>query len=226
MKQEQWTKLWRFIAAVALALSACATTLAGIAIWSPAEEAIPRASQCNVYTEQGCDKYVVTSSGEIELSGEFEVQSAGEIEVLSGGIFDVQSGATFAPALSGDVTFANGTTLGEATDTVLDFSEFLAATEQTAISVTAQAHITPTGTYQPLTSGATVSTSLTTAIMSGTVAGQLLILTNENASDVITITDSANTNLGGDKALTGGEGDALFLMWDTENWLCIGYNDN
>jgi len=114
------------------------------------------------------------------------------------------------------------------TFTALDGStiaaDFLVLTEQTAISVTAQAYITPTGTYQPLTSGAAVSTSLTTAIMSGTVPGQLLVLTNENASDAITIVDGANTQIGGDKVL--GATDALFLKWDEADWICIGYNDN
>ena len=222
MKQEQW----KFVAVVALALAVLATTLASIAIWTPIEEAVPRASQCNVYTKQGCDKYVVTSDGELELSGELEVQSAGEVEVLSGGILDVQSGATFAPTLSGDITFVNGATLGEAVNTVLDLSEFLAFTEQTAISVTAQAIITPTGTYQPLTSGAAVSASLTTAIQNGVVNGQILILVNENASDAITIVDGANTKMGGDKVLTGGQGDSIFLYWDGADWCCIGYNDN
>lgn len=226
MTQEQWTKLWKFVAAVALALSALATTLAGIAIWTPAEVAVPRAAQCDVYTEQGCAKYVVASGGEIELSGELEVQSAGELEVLSGGILDVQSGATFAPTLSGDITFVNGTTLGEATDTVLDFSEFLAATEQDVFALSAAGYITATGTYQPITSTAAISTNVTTAIMSGTVNGQLLVLVNENASDAIIIVDGANTKMGGDKTLTGGEGDAIFLWWDGTDWLCIGYNDN
>jgi len=226
MNQKQWTKPWRFVAAVALAVSTLAATLAGIAIWAPAEEAVPRAPQCNVYTEQGCDKYVVASGGELELSGELEVQSAGEVEILSGGILDVQSGATFAPALSGDVTFENGTTLGEAVDTVLDLSEFLAFTAQTAISITEGATITPTGTYQPLTSAAAVTTSTSCAVYSGTVKGQILVLTNENASDAIIIDDGANTALGGNKTLTGGQGDALYLMWDETDWFCIGYNDN
>lgn len=80
MTQEQWTKAWKFAAAVALALSAFATTMAGIALWAPAEEAVPRDYQCDVYTEQGCAKFVVASGG--------------EIEVQSGGTVDFQSGST------------------------------------------------------------------------------------------------------------------------------------
>ena len=217
------TKQWKFAVVAALVLGVFAALSAVLA---PGEVAVPRASQCNVYTEQGCDKYVVASGGELELSGELEVQSAGELEVLSGGILNVQSGATFAPTLSGDITFVNGGTLGEAVDTVLDLSEFLAFTGQTAVSITEGAIITPTGTYQPLTSAAAVTTSTSCAVYSGTVKGQLLVLTNENASDAIIIDDGANTNIGGNKTLTGGEGDALYLMWDETDWFCIGYNDN
>lgn len=133
---------------------------------------------------------------------------------------------TGTASVGGDITFANGTTLGEAVDTVLDLSEFLAFTEQTAVVVGTQTSITPTGTYQPITSGAAVSTSLTTAILDGTVNGQLLVLVNENAADAIIVVDGANTEMGGDKTLTGGQGDTLWLMWDGSDWLCIGYNDN
>lgn len=103
---------------------------------------------------------------------------------------------------------------------------YFAAGEQSVCVVGTQFSITPTGTYQPITSTAAVSTSLTTAIISGTVNGQLLILANENATDAITIVDGANTKLGGDKVLTGGEGDNIYLVWDGADWLCIGYNDN
>lgn len=133
---------------------------------------------------------------------------------------------TGATTAGSDITFASGTTLGEAVDTVLDLSEFLAFTEQTIVVVGAGLSITPTGTYQPITSTAAVTTSTTTAIISGTVNGQLLVLANENASDAIIIDDGANTALGGNKTLTGGQGDAIWLMWDGADWICIGYNDN
>lgn len=97
-----WTKLWAIVAIIALALTAVATTLAGIAIWTPPEEAVPRAYQCDVYTEQGCAKYVVASGG--------------ELEVQSGGGLDVQEGATFAPNFSGDLTLENGEVISNSTD--------------------------------------------------------------------------------------------------------------
>lgn len=205
-------KRWNIVITVLIVIVAAMNAITVITLLTPDEEAIPRAYQCDVYTEQGCAKYVVASGGELEIQ--------------SGGTLDIPSGATFAPTLSGDITFVNGTTLGEAVDTVLDFSEFLAATEQTVFALSAAGYITPTGTYQPITSTAAISTNVTTAIQDGAVNGQLLILVNENAADAIIIVDGANTKMGGDKTLTGGEGDSIFLMWDGADWLCIGYNDN
>lgn len=153
----------------------------------------------------------------------------GTVDVLSvrGDTWDYGIDFNDATAISSaDIRFQNGTELEEVTDTVLTFSEFLAAEEQSVIAVGVQATITATGTYQPITSTAAVSTSLTTAIADGVVNGQLLILVNENTADAITIVDGANTKMGGDKVLTGGQGDNVYLMWDGADWLCVGYNDN
>ena len=122
-----------------------------------------------------------------------------------------------------DIVFQNGTGLSEETDTVLTFSEFLAAEEQTAEVVSAGSTIVATGTYQPLTSAAAVTTSTSTAIADGTKVGQLLILVNENASDAITIDDAANTRLSGNAVL--GNDDSLMLIWDGADWLEIGQVD-
>lgn len=152
----------------------------------------------------------------------------GTVDVLAvrGDTWDYGIDFGSATAMTADFRFQNGTELEEVTDTVLTFSEFLAAEEQTPLALGADHPITPTGTYMPLTSAAAISTHATTAIVDGTVNGQLLIITNENGTDAITIIDNANTKLGGNKVLTGGEGDAIFLMWDGADWICIGYNDN
>lgn len=302
MNSKQWNALIVCAAIVTICVVASSVVEVATTLLPPAEEAVPRAYQCDVYTEQGCAKFVIASGGEIEIQsgGTFDLQSGAttdfsggmdldgalldidadgntslqadtddQIDIEIGGADDFQftantftalSGSTIAAntiaettsgngvvvdglrirdsgiaanvaitgtaSVGGDITFANGTTLGEAVDTVLDLSEFLAFTEQTAVVVGVQTSITPTGTYQPITSGAAVSTSLTTAILDGTVNGQLLVLVNENAADAIIVVDGANTEMGGDKTLTGGQGDTLWLMWDGSDWLCIGYNDN
>jgi len=51
-----------------------------LSYFTPAEEPVERTYQCDVYTEQGCAKFVVADGG--------------EIEVQSGGTLDIQSGAT------------------------------------------------------------------------------------------------------------------------------------
>lgn len=170
------------------------------------------------------DGNITSGTGAITITDSVNITGAVDCDST----LNVDGAATFVSTVSvgGDVTFENGTTLGEAVNTVADFSEFLAFTEQTIVVVTAGSTITPTGTYQPITSTAFITTSTSYAIADGVVNGQLLVLINENASDMITIDDGANTKLGGDKQLNGGEGDAIWLIWDGSDWLCIGYNDN
>lgn len=154
-------------------------------------------------------------------------QDYGTVDVLSvksGDTYDYGIDFSGATAMTADFRFQNGTELEEATDTVLTFSEFLAAEEQTVVVVGAGGTITPTGTYQPITSTAAVTTSLTTAIADGVVNGQLLILVNENASDVIIIDDGANTHLSGNISL--GNDDTLTVFWDGEDWLEIAQGNN
>lgn len=150
----------------------------------------------------------------------------GTVDVLSvrGDTWDYGIDFNSATAMTADFRFQNGTELEEVTDTVLTFSEFLAAEEQTALVLEAGVSVTPTGTYQPLTSAARITTSTSCAIISGTVNGQFLVLVNENASDLITIDDGANTRLSGDAIL--GNDDTLMLMWDGADWLEIGGSDN
>ncbi len=117
-------------------------------------------------------------------------------------------------ALVGDVTASADISTGL----------FLKLAEQTFISVTAAGTITPTGTYQPIQSGSAVTTSLSIAIADGETVGQILILVNENAADVIIIDDGANTHLSGNISL--GNDDTLWLIWDGADWLELGHVDN
>lgn len=114
------TKLWKF--AVVAALVAAFGALAAAGLGLPAEEAVPRDYQCDVYTEQGCAKMVVASGGELE------VQSGGELEVLSGGTVDFQSGATVGlPEVSvttGGISVTGGVTVTSGGIVVTGTSEF------------------------------------------------------------------------------------------------------
>lgn len=67
------------LAVAALVLAVLAVAIA--VVWGPGETPVEMGSySCDVYTEQGCAKFVVASGG--------------EIEVQSGGTLDIQSGAT------------------------------------------------------------------------------------------------------------------------------------
>ena len=146
---------------------------------------------------------------------EHEATVAGALTASGGVVGDVVGNLT--GNVAGDLT---GDMAGDLTN-----STFLILTEQTAVSVTAQAHITPTGTLQPLTSAAAVSTSLSTAIMSGTTTGELLILANENITDAITIVGTgANVECKADVEM--GPGDTLWLWWNAVDWYCLSGYDN
>lgn len=139
--------------------------------------------------------------------------------------FDYGLDLNAADINTADIRFGNGTTLGEVTDTVLSFSEFLGAAEQTAEVVSAGSTIVPTGTYQPLTSASSITTSTTTPITAGTFTGQLLILVNENASDTITIDGTGGTVECKADVVLGAQ-DTLTLLWNGADWICLSGYDN
>jgi hypothetical protein len=92
-------------------------------------------------------------------------------------------------------------------------------TAQTAISVTHDGIITPTGTYQQLESADAVGTS---NVAAGS-AGQLLVLVN-TTNTTITISDTGTLKLSSDAAL--GQYDSLTLISDGTNWVELAQADN
>ena len=127
--------------------------------------------------------------------------------------------------IDGDLDVDGATNL-DAVDIAEDatFAADLTITNVTAISLTAAGIITPTGTYQPLTSAAAVTTSTTTPIAAG-ATGQLLILENQNSSDAITIDGTGGAvECKADLALAAG--DIVMLIYDGAAWQCISLYDN
>jgi len=118
-----------------------------------------------------------------------------------------------------DIRLENGETISNGTDTAVQVGGFLAFTEGTVIDIAAGGTITPTATYQPITTSeaGSTTTSTSTAIADGAVAGSILILCNEDAQDIV-IDDGANTDIGGNQTLTGGAGDCLWLLWNGADW--------
>ena len=129
--------------------------------------------------------------------------------------FDSTLNVDGASTLVGDVTAS----------ALVDVGTWLNLTAATTISVTAGAIITPAGTYQPLTSGSAVTCSTSSCIADGTRTGDLLVLINNNASDVITIDGTgANVELKTDVAL--GAGDTITLIWAGSDWYGLSNRDN
>lgn len=141
--------------------------------------------------------------------------------------FDYLIDGASADVNTADIRLSNGETISNATDTAIQFGGFVAFTEGTVIDLGAGGIITPTASYQPITNSTagSIDTSDATAIADGAVAGQILVLINEDAQDIV-IKDGANTQLGGDITLTGGADDALFLIWDGTDWTALSVHDN
>jgi hypothetical protein len=140
----------------------------------------------------------------------FVASSGCEVEVQSGGTLDVQAGATFN---------SGGT---------LAVSGFFNTTPTTAISVTAGAIITPTGTLQPLTSFGAVTTSTSIPVYTSTfTAGDWVVLRNDNASDVIII-DGTGGSVECKADIALGAADTLILLLNDAGtaWNCLSNYDN
>lgn len=96
--------------------------------------------------------------------------------------------------------------------------------EAGSLTLTADGTLTPTASYQPVDSGSAVTLNGTTAIADGDQVGQVVCVVNENASDTITISDTANTNLSSAAVL--GNDDTLCVLWDGADWIEIAQVDN
>ena len=211
MNQESWTRLWRFVAAVALALGALATTLAGIAIWTPTEEAVPRAYQCDVYTEQGCAKYVVASGG--------------ELEVQSGGGLDVQEGATFAPNFSGDLVLENSEGISNSLDgDVFVNGSLLGYTNIVSQSASYTLAITESGSLA-INIGAAGEITWTLPAAAAGLHYCFYIAPTQNITIVVGAADQIHhlTNAAGDRLQNGTAGDSICLTAiDIVYWIPTG----
>lgn len=117
---------------------------------------------------------------------------------------------TGTAALTGNLTQADGN---------VTVADDLNVAAQTAISVTMNAIITPTGTYQPLESAGTVNTA---SVAAGT-AGDLLVLVNTVNTSIV-LTDTGTLKLGGNRTL--GQYDTLTLWSDGTNWVELSFTNN
>jgi len=148
------------------------------------------------------------------------VYSSGDVEavddLIAGDDVTVAGLVTVGETLgvTGVSTLASVSVTGA--ETVGTFQLWTAAT---AISVTTNGSIEPTGTLQPLTSFGNVYTS---DVDCG-AAGRVIILYNQSAT-TINITDTGTVMLSGNTAL--GQYDTLWLYSDGTNCIEIGQTNN
>ena len=116
---------------------------------------------------------------------------------------------------SGDVIAGDDLTVGD--DAVI--GGLYKLTAATAISVTTDATITPTGSYQPLESAGNVQTSSIAVLAAGTVVHFV-----NTANTTITFTDTGTLKLSGNAAL--GQYDSLILLSDGTNWIEVSETNN
>lgn len=102
-------------------------------------------------------------------------------------------------------------------DTVL--GGFTRHSKATAVTVTNGGTITPTASYQPLTSTANRGTSSIAVLSAGTVVHFV-----NTANTTITLTDTGTLKLSGNAAL--GQYDSLILLSDGTNWIEVSETNN
>jgi hypothetical protein len=209
MEKKQISSIVSIIISAAIALAA----LWGynIVVVQPMQEQV--AEQSSAW-QNTADLYGTEAQGGDRAVGDTNVTNL----VASG---TVTAGTGLAVTSGGQTITAGGQTItaGGLTLTAgqLDIGDWVNASARTAVVVSAGSIITPTGTYQPLTSGGVVTTSTSRAIADGAETGDVLLLRNANAADAITVDGTGgNVECKTDKAL--GAGDTLMLIWNGADW--------
>lgn len=158
--------------------------------------------------DAGTNTVINIGNAGTDFGSDGSLTTADTITITTGGL-DVQAGGVSVTA--GGITLSDG-------DTTL--ADDLIITAQTAISVADGAVITPTGTYQQLSSGAEITPTVTTT---GVTAGTLLVLIN-TTDTTINLADSGTMMLTAAAAL--GQYDSLTLWFDGTNWIEVSRADN
>lgn len=175
-------------------------------------------------TLNGEDAYI---EGTLEVDGAANFDGSVDIDgalTSATGSITVSDSLNATGAVDFDSTLNVDSTIDGIAD--IDVGTFLNLSAQSTISVTAGAIITPTGSYQPLTSaaaGAACDTS--TCISSGGETGDLLILHNINSTGVITLDGTGGTvECKADVNLDAG--DTISFVWNGSAWNCVANYDN
>ena len=123
MTQDQWTKVWKAVASIAVALSVIATTLAGISISTNQAQTAEinqlqgqaavgdveaRAANTPIYFTQGGSQLVVGSAGTLSVTGNLFYKNAIQTGAVVGWSADgAVNGSMFPHGLPGAPTYPN-----------------------------------------------------------------------------------------------------------------------
>jgi len=118
--------------------------------------------------------------------------------------------------VGGDITLADDLTV-----TDLFAAGKIRSTRGTTQTLTADATITDTWSYLPVTAAGAIGTSGIASTTS--VAGDILIVTNVGTNAIV-ITDTGNTVLSGN--ITLGQFDTLSLVFDGQRWVQLATTNN
>ena len=190
-------------------------TSSDYALWDASDVAL------EITGTDGQDALAV-SDGNVSITDDLDVDGTANLDAT-----DIDGAVDMASTLAvgGDITMENDETLSNSTDGVVQAGGNLAFSEGTAITCTNDVTFTVAGSFQPLVSASALTGTL---IADGSVAGQIVVLTNENGSDNIVIAESgSNLAAGGDIQLDGGNDDAVMLLWTGDEWIKVAaFGDN
>jgi cytoskeletal protein CcmA (bactofilin family) len=176
------------------------------------------ASNLHGSISSGTGAVTVTDSvlidGQTAAAQQFRVQGAGS-----------QTGNLLVLESSDGTDVLTGTVTGDlyATGNV-SIEDYVRVIQESALTVCEGCPITSTATYMQITAAGAVTTSTTTAVVSGTYTGEVLWLVNVGAQNII-VDDGGNTDLGGSNITLGGT-DVLALIWNGTDWLRLWNTDN
>ncbi|HUV95813.1 MAG TPA: hypothetical protein VMX14_13440 [Anaerolineae bacterium] len=125
--------------------------------------------------------------------------------------------------VGGAVTLSSTvTSVGNATfASLVDIGTWMNLSAQAAVSIADGESITPTGTYQPITTttGAAFTTSTSIPIVAGTRAGDILILENINSAAITVDGTGGTVECTADLVLA--TRDTATLLWNGTAWICL-----
>ena len=204
-----WRVAWGVLKPALIAMIVCALALLGYkAPLPPSTGVAPLPPSTGVEVAGTTHLSALSTTGDVTVGDDLTVTD----DAAVGGALAV----TGASTLTGAVTTGGALTIG----TIATIGTFEKFTACTVISPTDGAVITPTCTYQRLSSAGEVTPTITTT---GITTGTLLVLIN-TTNTTINLADTGTAKLSA--AWAGGQYDALVLWFDGTNWIEISRSDN